>query len=84
LKLDDNGSYVFALTPSGSAPQTTADIWNLESDGTLTLRLGPNGEWQFDTQLTGDTLALEGADTEYDFHDDGTRDPAKMRWSFSR
>jgi hypothetical protein len=58
------------------------------STDVLTLNLPPvgeiSGEWQFDATLSGDTLTLTGADTSWDFDDDGSIEDAKFNLTFVR
>jgi hypothetical protein len=84
LLLNADASYRYVVAPNGEPPDTLADVWDLSSDGTLTLHLGPYGEMQFDTHLSGNTLTLSGADSDYDFDGDGTREPGKLNCAFIR
>jgi hypothetical protein len=84
LLLNADNSYRYVVAPAGEPPDTLADAWDLSADGTLTLHMGPYGEMQFDTHLSGNTLAISGADADYDFDGDGTPEPGKLNCAFIR
>ena len=56
-------------TEFGNGDWGATDVLTLEfGDGDI------EGTWQFDIDLNGDSLLLTGADTEWDFDDDGMED----------
>ena len=50
----------------------------------LTLSMGTNNEMQFDATLSGNSLALTGADRDYDFNNDGKGEPGKLNITLAR
>jgi hypothetical protein len=78
--LNANGTFDYTVTFPGELPENIAGTWEVSAD-VFTMRWTEGGflnEWQFDYSLVADELTLTGADSSFDFDDDGTEDPAKL------
>jgi hypothetical protein len=87
MELVLSGGRTFTLTVSmpGQPVQQSAGTWSSSSDVlTLTYTSGHSGNSQFDMNLSGDTLTLTGANTDYDFDNDTVYEPAKMNLILAR
>jgi hypothetical protein len=85
LVLEADGGFGLSVGVPGEPTEFGNGDWG--ATDVLTLDFGEGdiqGTWQFDIDLNGDTLRLTGADTEWDFDDDGTEDPAKLNLTLSR
>lgn len=82
LALNADKSFGYLCILGADTIENIAGTWDA-SDG-LTLNLGPNNQMQFDASLSGNTLTLAGADRDYDFNDDGNREPAKLSLTLTR
>lgn len=85
LVLQADGGFGLSIGVPGMDTEFGNGDWS--STDVLTLSFGEGdiqGTWQFDFDLNGDTLRLTGADTEWDFDDNGTDDPAKLDLTLSR
>lgn len=79
LVLQADGGFGFSVGIPGEPTEFGNGDWG--ATDVLTLEFGDGdiqGTWQFDFFLNGNTLQLTGADTEWDFDDNGTEDPAKL------
>ncbi|HET7904791.1 MAG TPA: lipocalin family protein [Candidatus Eisenbacteria bacterium] len=76
--LDIRGDHTmeFIITESGSAPDTTTGTWSLDGDLFQVSPTGSPWSWTWDVSLSGGTLALSGADVEYDFDGDDVPEEA--------
>jgi hypothetical protein len=84
IDLNDNGMYTAVITPPGAAPETTTGTWSYTADTFTLVETGSSGNMTFDMSLGNDAMTLTGADTEFDFNDDGTDEPAKLNISLVR
>lgn len=85
LVLQADGGFGLSIGMPGEPTEFGNGDWG--ATDVLTLEFGDGdieGTWQFDIDLNGDTLRLTGADSEWDFDDDGTEDPAKLDLTLSR
>jgi hypothetical protein len=85
LVLQSDGGFGLSVGVPGEPTEFGNGDWG--ATDVLTLEFGDGdieGTWQFDINLDGDTLRLTGADSEWDFDDDGTEDPAKLDLTLSR
>jgi hypothetical protein len=85
LVLQADGGFGLSVGIPGEPTEFGNGDWG--ATDVLTLDFGEGdiqGTWQFDIDLNGDTLRLTGADTEWDFDDDGVEDPAKLNLTLSR
>jgi len=78
LVLNAAGTYTFTLTPNGEPTVVDNGDWELDGDIITVMPNGTNFELQFDVALSGNTLSLSGADTEYDFDADQQNEDAKL------
>ena len=78
LDLNDNGNYTAVITPAGGAAQTTTGTWSYTADTFTMIETGSSGDMTFDMSIGNDTMTLTGANTDYDFDDNGTDEPAKL------
>ena len=79
LVLQADGGFGLSVGIPGEPTEFGNGDWG--ATDVLTLEFGDGdiqGTWQFDFVLNGNTLQLTGADTEWDFDDNGTEDPAKL------
>lgn len=89
LVLEANNHFALAVTYSGQEP---GGPWGMTStvEGTwsatdiLTLTISSTSQWQFETNLEGDTLHLTEADTSFDFDGDGTVEDADLSFDLVR
>jgi hypothetical protein len=85
LVLQSNGDFGLSVGIPGEPTEFGNGTWG--ATDVLTLSFGEGdiqGTWQFDIELNGDSLRLTGADSEWDFDDDGTEDPAKLDLALTR
>jgi hypothetical protein len=85
LVLQADGGFGLSVGIPGEPTEFGNGDWGVTD--VLTLEFGDGdiqGIWQFDIDLNGNTLQLTGADTEWDFDEDGTDDPAKLNLSLVR
>ena len=85
LVLQADGGFGLSVGVPGEPTEFGNGDWS--STDVLTLDFGEGdiqGTWQFDVDLNGNTLRLTGADTEWDFDDDGSEDPAKLNLTLVR
>ena len=85
LVLQADGGFGLSVGVPGEPTEFGNGDWS--STDVLTLDFGEGdiqGRWQFDIDLNGNTLRLTGADTEWDFDDDGSEDPAKLNLTLVR
>jgi len=78
LNLNDTGGYAVTVTLPGQAPETTTGTWSHTNDTLTLVETGSSGDMTFALSLGNDVMTLTGANTEYDFNDDGTDDPATL------
>lgn len=79
MTLNADGSYEVVATLPGESGFTTSGTWEASIDlFTLNYAVPFTGSAQFEFNLSNDTLTLTGADSSYDFDDDGTPDDAKL------
>jgi hypothetical protein len=84
VNLNDNGQYAVTIEEPGIAPETLTGTWSYTAD-TFTLKeTGSSGDWTFDMTIGNDVLTLTGANSEYDFNDDGSPEPAKWNIRLAR
>jgi hypothetical protein len=79
--------HTFTLTGiiPGESPLTLTGTWTASADVfTMSFTSGLSGQWQFDYSLAGDVLTMNGANTDWDFDDDGDDDPARLNLVFVR
>lgn len=85
LVLQSNGDFGLSIGIPGEPTEFGNGTWS--STDVLKLDFGEGdiqGTWQFDINLNGNTLQLTGADSEWDFDDNGTEDPAKLNLTLVR
>jgi hypothetical protein len=84
--LRDNKSFDLTISEPGEPVDQTSGTWSSSADVlTLAFSIGSiSGTMQFDMSLSGSTLSLSGADTSYDFDDDGVEEPAKVNLTMAR
>jgi hypothetical protein len=75
LVLTDAKTFTLTSTMPGAADDVTTGTWTSSID-MLRLAYG-YGSWECDMTLTGNSLSLGGADTDYDFNGDDVDEPAK-------
>ena len=80
LVLRDDKSFDLTISEPGKPVEQTSGTWSSSSDVlSLSFTFGSiSGRMEFDMSLSGGTLSLSGADTGYDFDDDGVEEPAKV------
>jgi hypothetical protein len=86
VQLNNNGSYTSTLTMPGEAPEATTGTWNASAE-VFTLHWLEGGfthEMQFDWTMSGPTLSLVGADSDFDFAGNDEFLPAKLNVTLVR
>jgi hypothetical protein len=78
LVMRSDGTYQLTMTGTGAQDETGSGTWSASSDVVTITRVGMSGQMQFNYSLSGSTLTLVGADTEWDFNGDGVDEPAKL------
>jgi len=80
IVLESNGTYGATLVVPGSAPELTTGTWSVSSDVITIKETGSSGDQQFNWSLSGNTLTISGANTDFDFDGGGPRidEPAKV------
>lgn len=86
VQFNTNGSYTSVLTAPGEAAETTTGTWSASAEVfTLTwLEGGFTHEMQFDWTMSGATLTMVGADSDFDFAGDDELVPAKLNVTLVR
>jgi hypothetical protein len=85
LGLAVDGSFSEELTLPGQAAWVMAGTWHASIDVlTLTYAVGRAGDSQFELELSGDTLTLRGANTDFAFEAGGSAEPAKLNLVLAR
>ena len=84
--LNADGGYTSTLIQPDGTQEVTTGNWNVSVDVfTLHYTDGPfTGEMQFDWALSASTLTLQGADSDFDFNNDGLDEAAKLNLVLSR
>ncbi len=77
LVLDANNTFTYTMTPAGGTPSVVTGTWQASADVFTLVASGSTGNWQWNYTLSATTLALTGANGEYDFNGDATAEPAK-------
>jgi hypothetical protein len=71
MTLDAGGTYTQRIVDPGQTGQTTTGTWSASKD-VLTLKpTGMTGNIQFDLNLSGTTLSLNGGHVAFDLNGDG-------------
>lgn len=78
IELASSGSYSAVLTPPGGAPEVTTGTWSASADIFKLKETGTSGDMQFDYNLSGNTLTVSGANTDFDFDGDDVPEPARL------
>jgi hypothetical protein len=86
VQFNTNGSYTSTLTMPGETPEATAGTWSASAEVfTLTwFEAGFTHEMQFDWTMSGATLTMVGADSDFDFAGDDELVPAKLNVTLVR
>jgi hypothetical protein len=84
VNLNDNGQYSATTEEPGFPPETATGTWSYTVDTFTLQETGSSGDATFDLNLGNDVLTLTGADSEFDFDDDGTPEPAKWNITLER
>jgi hypothetical protein len=83
LQLNADKTAVLTITPAGQSPQVTSGAWSNSID-VFNFTVGSSNGWSWDYSLSAGTLTLTGADTSYDFDDNGTQDDAKFNLTLTK
>jgi hypothetical protein len=83
LQLNADQTAVLTITPAGGAPQVTSGTWSNSID-VFNFTVGASNGWSWDYTLSGSTLTLTGADTSYDFDNNGTQDDADFNLTLTK
>lgn len=78
LAMKADGTYQMAMQAPGQPAESPTGTWSLSTDVLTTTQDGMAGNMQFDYTLSGSTLTLTGADSQWDFNGDGVDEPAKL------
>lgn len=83
LNIGADHAYTLTVTLPGLGPANTSGTWELDKS---TFRLIPSDgdPASFDATLDGNHLSLRGAETVYDFDDDGAGEPADLNLELDR
>lgn len=84
LVLDAAGTFTLTVAEPGQPPEITTGAWTSSRD---TLRMTPSGmawSWEFDMNLSGNTLALSNATFEFDVNGDDRDDQTKLSMTLAR
>lgn len=73
IVLVSDGTYQATLGVPGSAPEVTTGTWSVSSDVITIKETGSSGDQQFNWSLSGNTLTISGANTDFDFDGNGPR-----------
>jgi hypothetical protein len=84
VQLQGNGTFSYAVTFPGEPDETSSGTWSSTADTFTMQESGSSFGLTFDFVLAGNTLTLTGADTEYDFDDDGVDDEAELNITLVR
>ena len=78
IVLESNGTYQATIVIPGQPADNTTGTWSVSSQVFTLRETGVSFDLQFSWSLSGNTITISGADTEFDFNDDGTDEPAKV------
>jgi len=84
LVLTTANTFTLTVSMPGEPLEQSGGTWSSGDVLTLTYTSGRSGNQQFDISLSGNTLTLTGADTDYDFDDDGVYEAAKVNLALLR
>jgi hypothetical protein len=76
--IESSGDYQSTLTLPGDPPEVTTGTWSASSDVFTMKETGSSGDRQFHWSMSGSTLTLSGANTDFDFDNNGTSESAKL------
>jgi hypothetical protein len=82
LVLTEAKTFTLTVAIPGQPDDVTTGTWSSSVD-VMTLQY-PSGSWQFEMTLSGSSLILEGADSEFDFNGDDQDEPAKTNLVLTR
>ncbi len=78
LVLNAGGTYQETTKTPGQTDEVTTGTWSASVNIFTMTETGLPFSWQFNLSLSGTTLTLSGADSQFDFNSDGIDDPAKL------
>jgi hypothetical protein len=81
IVLESNGTYQATATVPGQPVENTTGTWSVSSDVLTIKETGVSFNLQFNWSLSGNTLTISGADSEFDFTDNGVDDPVQAKVS---
>lgn len=85
LTLSENGMFSVNATYPGETPVSLAGSWSTSGEVlSLSFTSGMLGEWEFDMSLSGNTLELGGAHSEYDVDGDDQDEEVIMNLVLTR
>jgi hypothetical protein len=84
VNLNDNGQYAATTEEPGFPPETVTGTWSYTADTFTLVETGSTGDATFDMSIGNDVLTLTGANSDYDFDDDGIPEPAKWNVTLER
>lgn len=83
-EIRSGGTYSYVFTLPGQPTETSTGTWSSTADTFTMHESGSTFALTFDMVLSGNTLTLTGADTEYDFDLDGVDDDAELNLTLVR
>jgi hypothetical protein len=78
LVVGASGDYSITTTLPGEAPDAATGTWHASSEILTFRETGVSFDLQFNRSLVGTTLTISGADSEFDFNNDGTPEAANV------
>lgn len=76
--LKSDGTYQATTRTPGQPDENITGTWSASSDTLTTTQVDRSGNMQFGFALSGSTLTLNGANSEWDFNGDDIGEPAKL------
>jgi hypothetical protein len=79
VTLTENHDFTIVSSMPGESSETSTGTWSTSSDVmTFHFSSGLSGTWQFDYSLSGTTLTLNGAHTDFDFNGDDVMEDGRV------
>ena len=85
LVLDSDGTYTLTTAVPGQGQEILSGTWSASTDVLTCQWSGQySGEMQFEMSLSGDTLTLSGAHTDFDINGDDVDEEARLNMVLAR
>jgi len=84
VTLTEAGAFTIVVAIPDEPQETFTGTWSASRDVLTLNRASGGGQWQFDMQLSGNTLTLSDANSEFDINGDDQDEPVKLNMTLAR